>query len=61
MNNPALEVIKYIMEDCEFMEDSNIILELWYHGEFDELRKLYPDMPTKCFIGADPLLEKPGE
>lgn len=31
-------------------------LRLWNEGEFDVIRKEWPDVPDEVFIGADPLL-----
>jgi hypothetical protein len=34
-------------------EDGLVFLELWNHGEFDKIRKEWPEAPDDVFKGAD--------
>ncbi len=38
-------------------DDGLTFLRLWQYGEFDAIRKEWPDAPISVFIGADPSLE----
>lgn len=35
------------------------VLRLWYEGEFDQIRREWPEAPAAIFEGADPLLTAP--
>lgn len=35
------------------------LLRLWNEGEFDQIRKEWPDAPEAMFVGADPLYPSP--
>ncbi|EML2391440.1 TPA: hypothetical protein NIC13_005484 [Pseudomonas aeruginosa] len=47
----AVAAIQFALQDDEGMT----FLRLWYHGEFDIIRREWPDAPGEVFIGADPL------
>lgn len=47
----AIEAMKFALKADEGME----FLRCWMHGEFDSIRKEWPDTPAAVFIGADPL------
>lgn len=36
-------------------EESIPFLQCWSHGEFDVIRREWPEAPEEVFIGADPL------
>jgi hypothetical protein len=36
-------------------EDGRTFLELWQYGDFDIIRREWPDVPDAVFVGADPL------
>lgn len=49
----AVAAIEYSLRTDEGME----FLRCWMHGDFDAIRKEWPDAPEAVFIGADPLLQ----
>lgn len=51
MADAAVELIKFAYANPL---DAHLILELWLHGEFEELREGFPDIPEACFAGCDP-------
>lgn len=51
-SNAAVEAIKFAMETDEGMT----FLRLWMYGDFDAIRKEWPEAPRDVFVGADPLL-----
>lgn len=50
-NNPAIAAILFAINDEEGLD----FLEAWVEGNFDYIRKEYPDAPEEVYIGADPL------
>jgi len=50
-SDAAIEAMKYALKADEGME----FLRCWMYGEFDAIRKEWPDAPETVFIGADPL------
>lgn len=52
----AIAAMKYALRVDEGME----FLRCWMHGDFDMIRKEWPDAPESVFIGADPELDLPG-
>lgn len=65
-NNPALAVLNFALGNTdpsvsyEATEETVTLLTMWYHGDFQEMRDTWPDIPDEVFIGADPLF-KPKE
>lgn len=51
MYNPAVAAIQFALETDEGLT----FLRLWNEGEFDVLRKEWPQAPEDVYIGADPL------
>lgn len=49
--NSAVAAIQFALKDPEGMT----FLRLWNEGEFDTLRREWPDAPIEVYIGADPL------
>ena len=47
----AVAAIQFALNDPEGMT----FLRLWNEGEFDALRREWPDAPSEVYIGADPL------
>lgn len=47
----AVSAIEYALRTDEGLE----FLRCWMHGNFDAIRKEWPDVPESVFIGADPL------
>lgn len=47
----AVAAVQFALE----ADDGMTWLRLWNEGEFDTLRKEWPETPEACFIGADPL------
>lgn len=47
----AVAAIQYALENDEGLE----FLRRWNQGDFDVLRREWPDVPDEVFIGADPL------
>lgn len=55
VNDPAVAAIEYAsMLEAGPCKD---FLILWNHGDFDLIRKVWPDAPDEVYIGADPLFE----
>ncbi len=50
----AIEAMKYALKADEGME----FLRCWMHGDFDAIRKEWPDAPESVFVGADPALDR---
>ena len=51
--NAAVAAIQFALEDAE--ESALDFLRCWNEGEFDAIRKEWPEAPEAVFIGADPL------
>lgn len=51
MMNASTAAIMFALETDDGLE----FLRLWSVGEFDDLRRGWPDAPEEVFIGADPL------
>ncbi len=51
MANAAVAAIQFALET----DDGLSFLRLWNEGEFDVLRKEWPDAPEAIYVGADPL------
>lgn len=49
--NSAVAAIQFALKDPEGMT----FLRLWNEGEFDTLRREWPDAPVEVYINADPL------
>ncbi|MCZ4337633.1 hypothetical protein [Shewanella colwelliana] len=47
----SIAAIEYALNNDEGQE----FLRCWLHGDFDALRKEWPNVPDTVFIGADPL------
>lgn len=53
----AVEAIKFAVNSNDYQME---FLRLWLHGDFDVIRREWPEAPESVFIGADPLYkEKP--
>ncbi len=50
----TIEAMKYALKADEGME----FLRCWMHGDFDAIRKEWPDAPESVFVGADPTLDR---
>jgi len=51
--DPALAVIDFVLNgECE---DGFAFMRYWYEGDFDTIRREWPEAPDTVFIGADPL------
>lgn len=53
-SDSAIAAMKYALTTDEGLE----FLRCWMHGEFDAIRREWPDAPETVFIGADPLHKK---
>jgi hypothetical protein len=54
----AVAAIGYVLDHpCESPME---FLRCWNEGNFEALRKEWPDVPVEVFIGADPLLVQSG-
>ena len=54
----ALAVIEFVTDlaqNAENQEDAAYFLNWWNEGEFDALRREWPDAPDTIYIGVDPL------
>ena len=50
-NDAAVAAIQFALSDDDGMQ----FLRLWNGGDFDIIRREWPDAPEEVFIGADPL------
>jgi hypothetical protein len=50
-NDAAVAAIQFALNDDEGMQ----FLRVWNQGDFDVIRREWPDAPEEVFIGADPL------
>jgi antitoxin component of MazEF toxin-antitoxin module len=50
-NDAAVAAMKFAVGTDEGMA----FLHCWLHGEFDVIRKEWPEAPEAVFVGADPL------
>lgn len=48
-NNPAVAAIAFALET----DDEITFLRCWFSGDFDVIRREWPDAPEEVFIGAD--------
>lgn len=46
----SIAAIRFALEADEGLE----FLRCWFHGDFDAIRKEWPETPKDVFIGADP-------
>ena len=51
--NPALALLTYIVEQRP--DESRTLIECWYRGDFEAIRREWDGVPDSVFIGADPL------
>lgn len=49
--NAAVEAIKFALVTDEGLA----FLKLWLHGEFDAIRREWPECPSTVFVRADPV------
>lgn len=49
--NAAVAAIEYALK-CDCGLD---FLNLWLHGDFEAIRRDWPEVPDEVFVGADPL------
>ena len=55
LGNPAVKAIEFALSpDCECGME---FLNCWLHGDFDQIRKEWPNAPEVVFVGAYPTLE----
>lgn len=54
----ALAAIKYALEHT--LESPMEFLRCWNEGDFEAIRREWPNVPDVVFIGADPLFKKEG-
>lgn len=50
-HDPALADIKFAISIDE--GDIPIFLDYWMHGDFDKIRREWPDCPNSVFVGAE--------
>lgn len=50
-NDAAVAAIQFALDDDDGMQ----FLRLWNAGDFDVIRREWPEAPEEVFIGADPL------
>lgn len=50
-SNAAVAAIQFALDDDDGMQ----FLRLWNGGDFDDIRREWPDAPDEVFVGADPL------
>jgi len=48
-NNTAVAAIEFSLKTDEGLE----FLRIWQHGDFDAIRKEWPECPKECFDGAE--------
>ena len=60
--NAAVAAIAYMLDNTDDDDDGIQFMRYWNEGEFDIIRRNWPNVPDAVFIGADPLLTvEPGE
>jgi hypothetical protein len=47
----AVSAIAFALED----DDGEAFLRCWSEGDFDAIRKEWPEAPEEVFVGADPM------
>lgn len=52
---PAVAAIQFVLDNDDEDENNMSLLRLWNEGEFDKLRREWPEAPEAIYIGADPL------
>ena len=52
----AVEAMKFALAPST--DEGMEFLRCWMHGEFEEIRKEWPEAPEAVFIGADPLYKR---
>lgn len=57
MTSPAIAAIKFALQD----DEPKAFLDAWLHGDFDVIRREWPEAPESVFAGADPLHSDSGE
>lgn len=55
LESPAVAAMRYAFEDIEETDETLEFLQMWYNGDFPELRNEWDNIPDAVFIGADPL------
>lgn len=53
-SNAAVAAIEYAIKGGGGIE----FLACWFEGDFEAIRKEWPEAPEAVFIGADPMLEQ---
>lgn len=56
MHKAAIAAIDFAIDPQT--DDGLYFLKAWAHGEFDVCRKEWPEAPSQCYVGADPMLEE---
>ena len=58
--DPASALITFILEHANGPDgfDPVYLMETWNEGNFEALRREWPELPEEVYIGADPLHEK---
>lgn len=51
----AIEAMKFALDPRT--EEGMDFLRCWMHGQFDAIRKEWPEVPEAVFVGADPAHE----
>lgn len=55
-HSASTAAIQFALE-LEDLEDIPAFLSMWNEGEFETIRRAWPDCPDEVFIGADPLFK----
>lgn len=55
-HSASTAAIQFALE-LEDLEDMPAFLSMWNEGEFETIRRAWPDCPDEVFIGADPLFK----
>jgi hypothetical protein len=55
MAHSAVAAIQYAIDKCEDDGDAMQFLGYWNNGDFDVIRRNWPDVPEAVFADADPL------
>lgn len=53
MNNAAVAAIQFALETDQGL----VFLQCWNEGDFDSIKKEWPEAPNAVFDGADPLFK----
>jgi len=61
MKHAAVAAMEFALMSCDTDDEGMTFLRCWFHGDFDAIRKEWPEAPEEVFVGADPSVTTPSE